>query len=171
VGRSAVYAGRMPATAHDAPVVHLARPHRPVLVAGTLRELTGPATGMVELPQRLWWHPRRAFDLGHHDSLLWMYENVLREAVRVDELRGYLHGPTLLRVWPELNLPRGVRAAWEARHARLRRAAAAAGAATSLATTPAAASARTAGGTPETARATTASSETGRTNATGPSAR
>lgn len=108
----------MPATAS---VVHLARPHRPVLVAGTLTELAGPRHGLVELPLRLWWNPHRAFDLDQADSLRWMYENVLREAVRVDELRTYLHGPTLVAVWPELNLPRGVRAAWEARHARLRR--------------------------------------------------
>ena len=111
----------MPTAAPDAPAVHLARPHRPVLVAGTLRELTGPDHGPVELPLRLWWNPQRTFDLDRPDSLLWMYENVLREAVRVDELRTYLHGPTLRRVWPELNLPRGVRAAWEARHAPLRR--------------------------------------------------
>jgi hypothetical protein len=128
-GRVAVYAGDMTVTAHDAPaaqatatpVVHLARPHRPVLVTGTLRELTGPERGLVELPLRLWWNPRHTFDLGHHDSLLWMYENVLREAIRVDELRTYLNGPMLLAVWPELNLPRAVRAAWEARHAQLRR--------------------------------------------------
>jgi hypothetical protein len=111
----------MPTTAPDAPAVHLARPYRPVLVAGTLRELTGPDHGPVELPLRLWWNPQRTFDLDRPDSLHWMYENVLREAVRVDELRTYLHGPTLRRVWPELNLPRGVRAAWEARHAALRR--------------------------------------------------
>src|SRR5918997_5966211 len=102
------------------PVVHLARPHRPVLVAGTLAELAGPAHGPVELPLRLWWNPNRVFDLDRHDSLLWMYENVLREAVHVDELRRHLHGPTLVQVWPELNLPRGVRAAWEARHKALR---------------------------------------------------
>jgi hypothetical protein len=112
----------MPATAHDAPVVHLARPHRPVLVAGTLRELTGPERGLVELPLRLWWNPHRTFDLDQPTMLQWMYENVLREALHVDELRTYLHGPTLIRVWPELNLPRGVRAAWEARHPRLRHA-------------------------------------------------
>ncbi|WP_250035090.1 hypothetical protein [Paractinoplanes maris] len=107
-----------------APVaVHLARPHRPVLVAGTLGELTGPAAGLVELPLRLWWGPQRAFDLAQPTMLAWMYENVLREAIRVEELRTYLHGPTLVRVWPELNLPRGVRAAWETRHARLRHAA------------------------------------------------
>ncbi|GGQ60597.1 hypothetical protein [Couchioplanes azureus] len=111
----------MPTRASDAPVAHLARPHRPVVVAGTLAELTGPTRGLVELPLRLWWHPRRAFDLGERTMLLWMYENVLREAIRVDELRAHLDGPTLARVWPELNLPRGVRAAWEARHPSLRR--------------------------------------------------
>jgi hypothetical protein len=90
-----------------------------VLVAGTLQELTGPSTGRVELPLRLWWNPNRTFDLDRTDTLLWMYENVLREAVRIEELRTYLHGPTLVRVWPQLNLPRGVRAAWEARHRAL----------------------------------------------------
>ncbi|GAA2707072.1 MULTISPECIES: hypothetical protein [Actinoplanes] len=99
-----------------APVVHLARPHRPVVVAGTLAELRGPTCGLVELPLRLWWQPHRTFDLGQHDMLLWMYENVLRESIRVDELRAFLDGATLVRVWSELNLPRGVRAAWEARH-------------------------------------------------------
>ncbi|MET0956525.1 MAG: hypothetical protein ABWY68_11300 [Cryobacterium sp.] len=104
-----------------APTVHLARPHRPVLVAGTLRELTGPRHGRVDLPLRLWWNPNRTFNLDDPDTLMWMYENVLREAVRIDELRTYLHGPTLVRLWPGLNLPRGVRAAWEARHRSLQR--------------------------------------------------
>jgi hypothetical protein len=112
----------MTTTAPDAPVAHLARPYRPVLVAGTLGELAGPQHGLVELPLRLWWNPRRTFDLDEPTMLAWMYENVLREAVRVDELRSYLHGATLVRIWPELNLPRGVRAAWEARHPVLRRA-------------------------------------------------
>jgi hypothetical protein len=100
--------------------VHLARPRRPVLVAGTLGELVGPTRGLVELPLRLWWGPQRAFDLAEPTMLAWMYENVLREAIRVEELRAYLDGRTLIRVWPQLNLPRAVRAAWEARHPRLR---------------------------------------------------
>jgi hypothetical protein len=114
----------MLATMRDAPVVHLARPHRPVLVAGTLSELAGPTSGIVELPLRLWWNPTRAFDLGQPTMLAWMYENVLREAIRVEELRTFLDGATLVGLWPELNLPRAVRAAWEARHPRLRLAAA-----------------------------------------------
>jgi hypothetical protein len=104
--------------------IHLARPHRPVLVAGTLGELTGPTHGLVELPLRLWWGPQGAFDLGEPTMLTWMYENVLREAIRVDELRAYVNGAVLPEVWPDLNLPRAVRAAWEARHPRLRLAAA-----------------------------------------------
>ena len=114
----------MPVPTRDAPVVHLARPHRPVLVAGTLTELTGPTSGLVELPLRLWWGPHGTFDLAEPTMLAWMYENVLREAIRAGELRAYLDGPTLVRVWPQLNLPRAVRAAWEARHPRLRIAAA-----------------------------------------------
>ena len=121
-GGLSVYADHMPATTRDAPVVLLARPHRPVLVAGTLTELTGPTEGLVELPLRLWWGPRGTFDLAEPTMLAWMYENVLREAIRIGELRSYVHGPTLVRVWPQLNLPRAVRAAWEARHPRLRRA-------------------------------------------------
>ena len=114
----------MVATARDA--VLLARPHRPVLVAGTLGELTGPTGGTVELPLRLWWNPQHAFDLDQPTMLAWMYENVLREAIRVEELREFVDGDTLVRIWPGLNLPRAVRAAWEARHPCLRLALAAA---------------------------------------------
>ena len=78
---------------------------------------------MVELPQRLMWNPNRRFDLDDPDLLLWMYENVLREAIRRNELRQWINGRILVRIWRKLNLPRPVRQAWEARHARLRAAA------------------------------------------------
>lgn len=123
-GRLSVYAVLMVATARH--TVLLARPHRPVLVAGTLGELTGPTSGLVELPLRLWWNPQHTFDLDRPDMLAWMYENVLREAIRVEELRAFVDGDTLVRIWPRLNLPRAVRAAWETRHPCLRLALAAA---------------------------------------------
>jgi hypothetical protein len=104
-------------------VVYLARPNRPALVAATLEELDGPEGGVVELSQRLMWSPNRTFDLDRHDSLLWMYENVLREAIRHEELRKWINHRVLVRIWPELNLPRGVRQAWEARYPQLRAAA------------------------------------------------
>ncbi|NLU81028.1 hypothetical protein HCA58_22305 [Micromonospora sp. HNM0581] len=99
---------------------HLARPGRRAVVARTLTELHGPTTGMVELPVRLMWCADRAFDLADPDQLLWLYENVLRESTSVDDLRRLVNGRTLRRVWHLLNLPRGVRVAWESRHQALR---------------------------------------------------
>jgi hypothetical protein len=101
-----------------------ARPGRLPVVVGDLAELRGPAGGVVELPLRLFWCPDRTFDLGEPGMLRWMYQTVLREASRPEDLTAYLHGPTLLAAWPYLFLPRGVRQAWENRHPALRAAAA-----------------------------------------------
>jgi hypothetical protein len=104
-----------------------ARPGRRAVVADDLAELRGPASGRVELPLRLFWSlPDHQFDLDDHDMLLWYYQTVLREASRAADLTGYLDGATLLRLWPELYLPKAVRGAWEERHPVLRTAAAAA---------------------------------------------
>jgi hypothetical protein len=102
------------------------RPGRAVLVAADLADLQGPGGGTVELPLRLFWSaPDRRFDLSDPDELRSMYEKVLREAIRAEDLTGFLNGSTLLAVWPDLFLPRDVRRAWEDRHPVLRRAAAA----------------------------------------------
>ncbi|MDH6465488.1 hypothetical protein M2302_005690 [Micromonospora sp. A200] len=116
--RSRRYPDTMQAVVSTAP--HLARPGRPTVVARTLAELAGPTRGVVELPVRLMWNADRTFDLGDPDQLLWMYENVLRETTRAEDLRHLINGRTLRRVWRRLNLPRGVRQAWESRHRGLR---------------------------------------------------
>ncbi|WFE40345.1 hypothetical protein [Micromonospora sp. WMMD998] len=97
-----------------------ARPGRLAVVADDLNELTGPTTGIVELPHRLFWQPDRHVDLDQPGLLNWMYETVLTEAVHPDELRTWLHGVTLARLWSTLYLPGGVRRAWEERHPGLR---------------------------------------------------
>jgi hypothetical protein len=99
----------------------LARPGRAPVVVADLADLHGPVTGVAELPLRLFWQADRTFDLDNPAMLRWMYENVLREAHRVQELTDYLDGATLVAVWPDLFLPRGVRQAWEDRHPQLRR--------------------------------------------------
>ncbi len=99
---------------------HDARPGRTAVVVSDLDELRGLTTGSVTLPNRLFWQPDHPFDLDDDDSLAWMYENVLREAARLDELRTWLDGPTLVRLWPAMFVPRGVRSAWESRHPGLR---------------------------------------------------
>jgi hypothetical protein len=94
-------------------------------VAADLADLRGPATGVVELPLRLFWSAAdRTFDLADPDMLRSMYEKVLREAVQPGELAAYLNGAILIAVWPELFLPRDLRLAWEEQHPVLRRAAA-----------------------------------------------
>jgi hypothetical protein len=103
--------------------LYQARPGRGVLVATDLADLRGPTQGRVELPIWLFWHPDRTFDLDEPGILAWMYQIVLREAARPADL-AYLHGGTLIALWPGLYLPKGVRQAWEDQHPVLRAAAA-----------------------------------------------
>ncbi len=106
---------------------HLSRPGRRALVAADLAGLRGPAGGVVELPLRLFWSlPGHRFDLDDPDTRRWYYETVLREASRPDDLTAYLDGATLVRLWGDLFLPKGVRRAWEEQHPALRVTAAAA---------------------------------------------
>jgi hypothetical protein len=103
-----------------------ARPGRRALVVTDLASLRGPAEGTVELPLWLYWSgPSPVFDLGKPFMRQWMYEIVLREACRPDDLTNYLDAGTLIALWPELYLPLGVRRAWEEHHPVLRAAAAA----------------------------------------------
>jgi hypothetical protein len=105
---------------------HPSRPGRRALVAAELDSLRGPVSGKVQLPLRLFWSlPDHQFDLDDPDTRRWYYETVLREASRPDDLTTYLDDATLVRLWPELYLPRGVRRAWEERHPSLRAAVAA----------------------------------------------
>src|SRR5580692_7094021 len=123
VSRSTIYKylpspDRGPA-AHLAP--YQARPGRPALVIDDLADLRGPVTGLVELPLRLFWSlPGHRFDLADPDLRRWYYETVLREATRPGDLAAYLDGETLVGIWPELYLPKGIRRGWEEHHPALR---------------------------------------------------
>jgi hypothetical protein len=91
------------------------------LVAANLADLHGPVSGGVELPLRLFWSvPGHRFDLDDPETRGWYYETVLRESSRPDDLTTYLNGDTLIRLWPDLFLPKGVRRAWEEAHPALR---------------------------------------------------
>lgn len=97
------------------------RPGRAVVVAASLADLRGPTEGMVELPVWLFWScPGHKFDLSDRDMRLWLYQTVLREASSPEDLSTYLDRDTLISLWPDLYLPKGVRQAWEDRHPVLR---------------------------------------------------
>ena len=90
---------------------------RPVVVAASLADLRGPASGLVELPQRLFWSgPGRVFDLADEDQALEMYEAVFDAARSGTDLAEYVNAGLLIRLWPELALAPRVRRAWEAAH-------------------------------------------------------
>jgi DNA invertase Pin-like site-specific DNA recombinase len=103
------------------PARHQSRPGRRVLVAASLADLRGPTQGTVELPLRLFWSsPDRTFNLDDPDARQWLYQTVLREATRPEDLTAYLDGDTLISIWADMYLPKGVRQAWEERHPVLR---------------------------------------------------
>ncbi|MGY0231011.1 hypothetical protein [Longispora urticae] len=93
---------------------------RPYTVPDSLAELTGPTEGVVELPPRLDWSEQRRYDLSDPAELSLMYEVVLRESLRPEDLRAYLDGRTLRRVWRRVYLPVRVRQLWETRFDELR---------------------------------------------------
>lgn len=98
-----------------------ARPGRDAVVASSLDDLRGPAGGTVELPLHLFWSSLdRTFDLGRQGARRSLYETVLREASSIDDLASYLDGGTLIRIWAQLYLPKGVRRPWEEQHLALR---------------------------------------------------
>jgi hypothetical protein len=103
-----------------------ARPGRRAIVVTDLADLRGPVSGTVRLPLWLYWSgPSPAFDLADPFLRGWLYQTVLREAARPEDLTSYLNRDTLITLWPELHLPPGVRQAWEEHHPVLRTAAAA----------------------------------------------
>jgi hypothetical protein len=122
-----VYARAMVAAHADTRARYQARPGRSAVVVPSLADLRGPAEGTVALPIWLFWgNPDHTFDLGDEDMRRWLYQTVLREAGRPEDLAAYLDGDILVTLWPELFLPPGVRQAWEDQHPVLRAAAAAA---------------------------------------------
>lgn len=97
--------------------------NRPYLLPETLGELAGPVTGVIQLPLRLDWSERTEFHLGDPAERNVMYERVIREATRVDDLRSYINEEVLRQVWGRLFLPARVRRSWEDRFPDLRLAA------------------------------------------------
>ena len=78
----------------------------------------GMRPGAQALSQFLVPHGCR-FDLDDPDMRRWYYQTVLREASRAEDLSTHLDAATLVRLWPDLYLPKGVRRAWEEQHRSL----------------------------------------------------
>ena len=81
---------------------------------------TGPSRGVVELPLRLYWSDRHnLFNLADDSEVRLLYQLVLTEG-SAEDVREFLHLPTLLRVWDSLWLSSAVHEAWDEWVARQR---------------------------------------------------
>jgi hypothetical protein len=110
------------ASGKAAPVEVTARQLRPAIVPRVLEDLRGPASGVVELPVRLYWSSgSRQFDLADPDQLAAMYDAVLDGAAVIGDITGHLNSGLLIRAWPDLGMSRVKREAWENRFPVLRR--------------------------------------------------
>jgi hypothetical protein len=94
---------------------------RQVVVAPDLDALHGPLHGRWQLPLHLDSSARPFYDFGTRSDRTQAYQLVLLEAADPTDLEQWLQHAELLRLWPELYLPRTVRAAWQGEHPILAR--------------------------------------------------
>jgi hypothetical protein len=92
---------------------------KPYVVAERLDDLRGPTEGTVTLPSHLDWSGNASYDLDKPARLASMYRTVLNEAGTTDDLRAWIDGRVLARLWSTLWLPPQVRRLWEGRFPEL----------------------------------------------------
>lgn len=88
---------------------------RPYAVPDTLAELTGPASGHIVLPPELGWTGRIDYDLDNPSDAAVLYERVLVDAVRTQDMNRLINASRLRMLWSRLFLPARVRQLWESR--------------------------------------------------------
>ena len=89
---------------------------RGIAVAEDLDRLHGPTAGAFVLPLRIEASHRRPYDFGDAHQRSEAYRVVLMEALTQEDLETWLDRDELVQFWPDLYLPRDIRAAWQARH-------------------------------------------------------
>jgi hypothetical protein len=82
----------------------------------SLDELRGPLSGTVRLPMRIYWtgpDPESVeWDMSSPQRRARLYEVVLREG-DLDDVKTFVDGQELLRLWESLYLPTWLRTAWQ----------------------------------------------------------
>lgn len=92
---------------------------RPYTVADNLDDLTGPTSGTITLPRHIDWSGSPTRNLDEAGMLPAVYQTVLNEASRVEDLNTFLNRDALIRLWPDLHLSPKVRRLWQDRFPQL----------------------------------------------------
>lgn len=85
---------------------------RPVILPTTLDTLRGPTQGLVTLPTRLDWTPKKTYDLSRAADVNDLYRVVIREGVKADFAQ-YLNKDLLIKLWPTLQIDLRLVDQWE----------------------------------------------------------
>jgi hypothetical protein len=89
---------------------------RPIVVPADLDALQGPLSGVVQLPSHIDTSARASYDLADVRRRGMLYAVVILEGWREEDFTAWLNRDALIELWPDLQLPRPVRAKWEATH-------------------------------------------------------
>lgn len=84
----------------------------PYAVPASLDLLTGPTTGVIELPTRIDTGPDSRYDLSSIDDATTLYTKVISEANDQSDLARFLNRDLLVTLWPRLRLPRRCADLW-----------------------------------------------------------
>jgi len=106
--------------AYLADIPKMTRPTRQYPLPNSLKELSGPTSGVHRLPIELDWTPTSKYDLADPERLRVMYATVLREARSTRQFCDHINGELLRTVWSKLILPNDVRNQWENKFEELR---------------------------------------------------
>jgi hypothetical protein len=79
----------------------------------SLDELTGPSSGVVELPVDLAWSGDRSFDLTDPVQRYLYHVTVLTAAVTREHYTDWLNAGLLQADWGRMRLPRSLRTVWQ----------------------------------------------------------
>jgi hypothetical protein len=90
----------------------------PYVVPDSLDDLTGPASGVIELPRGIEPTGRR-YDLDDPSSRVSLYVRVISDATTTEDLTTYLNRDMLRWLWPQLHLPRYCVRRWHERFPEL----------------------------------------------------
>lgn len=90
--------------------------YRPIVVPADLDTLRGPLEGVVQLPAHIDTSARAWYDLADRWGREMLYRIVILEGWRDEDFAAWLNRDALVDLWPEIHLPRPVRAKWEAAH-------------------------------------------------------
>lgn len=91
----------------------------PYATPDSLDDLHGPTSGVIRVSSHINTAPEPTYDLDDPSGLWTAYSAIVRDGTAAEQ-SVLLDRATLVRLWPDLNLPRRCRETWTAKFAELR---------------------------------------------------